>query len=243
VPENKSNPKVLALFPAYNEEGKIGKAVSSIPKDVVSEVLVIDDGSTDKTLWQAQEAGAKVIRNLKRQGVGSVIRQGIEYAQGNNFSIIVILAGNNKDDGRQIPRLIEPIIKGDYDFVQGSRFIKEGSYGRMPFYRLIATRYIHPTIFSFFALKRITDSTNGFRAIRVDIFKDKRIDLNQDWLNNYELEPYLFFKVIELGYRFKEVPVSKIYPPGNLGYTKMRPVIDWWSILKPILLLGLKIKR
>ena len=89
----------------------------------------------------------------------------------------------------------------------------------------------------------MTDTTNGFRALRLSLFKDERINIDQEWLNTYELEPYLLFKAIQLGYKVTEVPVTKIYPPKKLGYTKMRPIVGWWSILKPIFYLGLGIKR
>ena len=69
------------------------------------------------------------------------------------------------------------------------------------------------------------------------------INLDQEWLNGYELEPYLLFKANKLSYRVKEVSVTKIYPPKELGYTKMRPFIGWWSILKPLVYLGLGIKK
>lgn len=65
----------------------------------------------------------------------------------------------------------------------------------------------------------------------------------QEWLDEYELEPYLYYKVIRLGYKAGEVPVTKIYPPKKLGYTKMRPVVGWWSILRPLFLLGLGIRK
>ena len=91
--------------------------------------------------------------------------------------------------------------------------------------------------------KKITDSTNGFRALRVSLCKDSKINLNQDWLDHYELEPYLFYKVIRLGYKVKEVPVTKIYPLHKMGYTKMRPITGWWSILRPLVYLGLGIKK
>ena len=73
--------------------------------------------------------------------------------------------------------------------------------------------------------------------------KDERIALDQPWLDKYELEPYLFLKAIRLGYKVKEVPVSKVYPPKELGYTKMKPLVGWWSILRPLVYLGLGIKR
>ena len=91
--------------------------------------------------------------------------------------------------------------------------------------------------------RKITESTNGFLAMRVSCFRDPRIDIDQPWLDQYELEPYLFFKFIKLGFKVKEVPVTKIYPPKALGYTKMKPFSGWWSILRPIVLLGLGIKK
>jgi len=127
--------------------------------------------------------------------------------------------------------------------VQGSRYLKGGDFGNMPFYRQLATRYVHPLLFSLFVGRRFTDTTNGFRAIRLSALRDPRIDMDQPWLDRYELEPYLFFKMNRLGYKVTEVPVTKIYPPHELGYTKMKPVTGWWSILRPVLLLGLGIKR
>jgi dolichol-phosphate mannosyltransferase len=113
----------------------------------------------------------------------------------------------------------------------------------MPFYRRLATRYMHPLLFSLLVGRRFTDTTNGFRAIRLSALADPRIDLDQRWLDQYELEPYVFYKMITLGYRVTEVPVTKIYPPHELGYTKMKPITGWWSILRPLVLLGLRLKR
>ena len=84
---------------------------------------------------------------------------------------------------------------------------------------------------------------NGFRAFRARLLEDRRIDLDQAWLDEYELEPYLYWKVIRLGYRTAEVAVTKIYPPKSLGYTKMAPVTGWWSILRPVILLGLGLRK
>ena len=79
--------------------------------------------------------------------------------------------------------------------------------------------------------------------MKISLFSDSRINLNQKWLDHYELEPYILFKAIRLGHKVGEVPVTKIYPPKKLGYTKMRPFLGWWSILKPIFYLGLGIKK
>lgn len=89
----------------------------------------------------------------------------------------------------------------------------------------------------------MTDTTNGFRAVRMSMLDDARINLNQQWLDHYELEPYLLYKAIMLGYKVIEVPVTKIYPPRSEGYTKMKAITGWWSILRPLVYLGLRIKR
>ena len=88
----------------------------------------------------------------------------------------------------------------------------------------------------------MTDSTNGFRAFRTTLLDDQRLDLQQQWLDGYELEPYLLYKAIRCGYRVREAPVTKRYDLSR-GYTKMRPFIDWWSILRPVVYLGLGIRK
>ena len=127
--------------------------------------------------------------------------------------------------------------------MQGSRFLAQGGYGGdMPAYRKLATR-LHPILFSLVTGRRVTESTNGFRAFEAKLLDDERIRLRQKWLDEYELEPYLYYKTITLGYPTCEAPVTKIYPPKKLGYTKMKPITGWWSILRPLLLLRLGIKR
>jgi len=235
--------RILCIAPCYNELHKIDKVVSRIiAAAVVDEILVVDDGSTDGSPDAAKARGATILPLGKTLGVGTAIRKGIEYGIDNHFDIIVIIAGNNKDEPKEIVKLLRSITQEGYDFVQGSRFKSGGYYGKMPLYRIIATK-IHPWLFSIVAGKRITDSTNGFRAFRTSLFQDKRINLWQEWLDEYELEPYLYYKAIKLGYKTTEVPVTKIYPPKKLGYTKMRPITGWWSILRPLILLGLGIRK
>jgi dolichol-phosphate mannosyltransferase len=239
------NKRIIVIAPCYNEELKIGTVVERVmnmSNKIVDEMLVVDDGSTDRSAEVAQSRGATVVKLGAVLGVGAALRRGFEYATTNKFDVIVVMAGNNKDEPNEIPALVEPLITDDYDFIQGSRFLKQANFGAMPLYRRIATR-VHPILFSACTGKRVTESTNGFRAFKTSILNDHRINLNQSWLDEYELEPYLYYKTVTLGYKTGEVPCTKIYPPKKLGYTKMKPLVGWWSILRPLVLLRLNLRK
>ena len=235
--------KLLVATFAFNEGEKIRRTISRHPRQREYDLLVMDDGSTDGSLDAYDLNGATRLRNEQNRGVGVSMKTVFQYALDHEYDILAIQAGNDKDDPRELPRLLNPILKGEADFVQGSRFLPGGSYGNTPSYRVIATRFVHPLFFSLAVGKRVTESTNGFRAIRTTILRDPRINWHQDWLDKYELEPFLLYKTIKLGYRHQEVPVSKTYPPHEQGYTKMKPFSGWWSILRPIFYLWLGVKK
>ena len=234
--------RVLAAAFAYNEGEKIRRTLARHPADRAYDLLVHDDGSTDGAL-DAVADGIIVLRNPANQGIGAAMKRVFQYTLDHGYDVLVIQAGNDKDDPLEIPLLLAPIAGDRADFVQGSRYLGGGGFGNMPAYRVFATRVVHPLIFSLAARKRVTESTNGFRAFRTAILRDPRIDWRQDWLDRYELEPYLLLKAIRLGYRHVEVAVTKVYPPHHQGYTKMRPGIDWWSIIRPVVYLGLGLKQ
>jgi dolichol-phosphate mannosyltransferase len=234
--------KVLAMAPVLDEEKKIGEVVRRTPRPLVDEMLVIDDGCTDRSPEVARALGASILPMGRTVGVGAALRAGYRYAVEKGYDVAVVMAGNNKDSPEEIPSLLDPIADGAADFVQGSRFLKQNAnFGAMPAYRRVATR-VHPLLFSLAARKRVTESTNGFRAVHRRVLEDPRINLDQPWLDEYELEPYLYLRTIRLGYRTAEVPVTKVYPPKKLGQTKMRPLTGWWSILRPLVYVGLGLK-
>lgn len=235
--------RIGLIAPAFNEGAKIGEVVRRVPRDIVDVVFVVDDGSTDDTAESARSRGAEVISLGAVMGVGYAIRAGFRAARAAGCDVLVVIAGNNKDDPQEIPRLLDPICEGTHDFVMGSRYLAGGAWGGdMPLYRRLATR-LHPFLVGLLCGRRITESTNGFRAMRGSVLDDPRIDLDQSWLDHYELEVYLLIKLLQLDYRYTEVPVSKIYPPRQIGNTKMRPFIDWWRMLRPIVLVGLGLRR
>lgn len=241
--------KVLVCPIAFNENVKLESVINRFLKSCVYgkvDYLVMDDCSTDGTtevIRKYKNQGVQTIRQDKQSGVGAAIRTAIKHARKQGYEVIAITAGNDKDNPEELPRIIDPILKEGFDFVQGSRYLgANGIGGDMPFYRKIATR-MHPVLMSLITGKKVTDSTNGFRAMRLSMFDNPAINMDQAWLDKYELEPYLMFKAIKLGYKFKEAAVTKIYPAKKLGYTKMKPIVGWWSILRPLIYLGLGIKK
>lgn len=242
--------RILVSTFAYNEGPKIRTTVERMVSATASiaspqaayQVLVMDDGSSDGSIEALRDLPIRVLSNQSNCGIGSAMKRVFAYSLEQGYDVLVIMAGNNKDDPTEIPRLVEPILRNEADLVQGSRFLSGGGHGNMPFYRQFATR-LHPFLFSLAVRKRVTESTNGFRAIRTALLADSRINWRQDWLDKYELEPYVLYQVIKLGYRHLEAPVTKVYPPKKLGYTKMKPITGWWSILRPVVLLGLGLRK
>jgi dolichol-phosphate mannosyltransferase len=231
---------VAMIFPLFNERQAIGGLVQRVPA-VIAETIVVDDGSDDGGPDLARAAGARVITQERRRGVGAAIRTGIEAARANGHSVVVVLAANGKDDPAEAPRLLDKLGEG-YDYVQGSRFLREGGASvRLPRGRGFMIR-AYSLLFRILSGFAATDIPNGFRAYRLSVLDDPRIRIDQPWLDRYELEYYLQWKAITLGYRVIEVGVSKTYPKGGGNYSKIRRVVDWWSIVRPTLLLWLRLK-
>lgn len=236
--------RVLACPFAYDEGVKLHRTLARFPPEQERgyDVTVVDDGSTDGSIEQVDASRFGVLRLGAMVGLGGAIRAAIGHARALGYDVLVILAANDKDRPTEIPRLLAPILQERCVIVFGSRYLPGGESGNMPLYRRIATRFVHPWLMSLAVGRRLTDSSNGFRAIHLSLFDDPAINLDQPWLDQYDLERYIQYKAIRLGYKYAEVPVTKIYPPRHLGITKMKPITGWWSMVRPIIYLALGIK-
>jgi len=240
---------VLAIIPVYDELGKIGRVISRFIERFVDEICIVVDSPTKAILKEIKSASKKIsipihiIENPIRRGVGYAIKEGFLYALERSYDIVVIMAGNNKDDPVEIPRFLKAIFEENCDYVQGSRFLPGGRHDKLPFLRGLFIR-LYSFSWRLFTGFRCTDVTNGFRAYKTEVLKDQRINIWQDWLDGYSLEYYLHYKTLKLGYKVKEVPVSKIYPYRHKGgYSKIQPLKDFWSIICPFIYLVIGVRR
>lgn len=159
---------VLIVIPAFNEQGKIGQVINKIPVQLHSDVLVVDDCSSDKTAEEASRAGAHVIRHERNQGVGAAIRSGIDYALANHFDIVAILAGDDQHDPNDLPGLVKPILVDGYDFVQGSRRLRGLQVPNIGSFRRLFT-WVYAIIFRVLTGFSCTDATDGGRAFHIGL--------------------------------------------------------------------------
>lgn len=237
-----SAPLVAVVIPALNEAGKIGRVLDKLPRDPRFEAIVVDDGSTDGTGDEARAHGAAlVVRHERRQGVGAAIRDGWEAALERNRPFVALVSGDDQHEPAELVRTLETLERTGADYAQGSRWTRGGRVEGPTGGRGFGTR-VYSLVFSVLVLRRITDATNGFRLFRSEILRDPAINLRQDWLDSYDLEPYVLYKAIRRGYRVIEVPCTVRYHARE-GYTKMRGIRDWWRLFRPALLLRFGVKR
>lgn len=242
-------PRVGLVIPVYGESGSVCSVLSRFRERRVSTICLVVDVPLKRDMEAIRAAAMQtgttvhIIKNRHRTGVGASLRQSLRYLMETKHDIAVIMAGNGKDDPAEINRLIEPVASHECDYAQGSRYVPGGKKSRMPFVRVVFNR-LYPLIWTLLTGRKCTDVTNGFRCYNLSILKDHRVNLDQHWLNGYSLEYYLHYKALSLGYRVKEVPVSKTYPFANRGgYSKIQPLKDWWPVISPLLLLFLGARK
>ena len=233
--------RVAVIVPAWNETGKIGDVVRKIPRKYAATVIVVDDCSGDDTAAEARAAGAEVvIRHEFNQGVGAAIRTGLLEAKRLGIEFAAILSGDDQHEPEELPRILVPLFADEADLIQGSRWLPGGATPGIPPARRWLTQ-LYPLLFRLASGFHVTDGTNGMRAFRLALLDNPRIQLSQDWLNRYELEPYLLFQAIRSNYRIQEAPVTVRY--HGRGTTKMRLIQDGWRILRPLVFLRLGMRH
>ena len=236
--------KGLLILVNYNQAQEIAAFLDALEAvDHPLDIVLVDDGSTDGSPEIAEARGLPVIRHSKNFGVGKAIRSGIRHARESNYDYVVIMSSNGKMHPTDLPVVIAPIIEDTADYVQGSRFARGGRSLSLSAFRRL-TIPLYSLVSSAILGRRFTDITCGFRAYRISLLNDPRIDLDQEWLDRYEAELYIHYYACKVGARVIEVPVTIDYSRLAADRkSKMRPFAGWWSLARPFLLLATGLRR
>lgn len=198
--------KGLIVVPAFNESKLIYKVLKSLPKRLRGlssvDILVINDGSTDTTETEIKRARVSTINHIINRGLGAAIKTGIEYAKKKKFDVMVTFDGDGQHDPKDIPRIIEPIIKSKADLVIGSRFKRKQ---KIPLDRLVINWFANIATFVFFGVLS-TDSQSGLRA-----FSQKALDNIDFKSDRMEFSSEILLESKKNRLKMIEVPIKSIY--------------------------------
>lgn len=222
--------RIAALIPAYNEELTIGSIVL-LSREYVDEVIVVDDGSNDRTARIAEAAGARVIRHEKNKGKGAALKTGFKAT---DADIIVTLDGDGQHNPQEIPKLVQPIIEDIADIVNGSRYLS-GADKNTPFYRRVGQKILDKATNISTSLD-ITDTQSGFRAFSRDAipyfkFKEDGFAIESEMLSD-AAESNLRIVEVEIGVSY-DVEGSTKHPLSH-GASVLYRIIRDMELRRPL---------
>jgi len=234
----------LLIIANYNQAPEIGKLLDRAAEHwPLSDTVVVDDGSSDGSDAIAEKKGFKVIRHGTNRGIGAAIRTGIDHARSSGFQYVVISSSNGKIRPEDLDVVTTPIRNGSADYVQGSRFLQDASSPNLPLFRKL-TIPLFSLVTSMILGRRFSDMTCGYRAYTLKVLDDPRMNLDQEWLNRYELEYYIHYRACRSGARITEVPVNIVYSHlSRRRRSKIIPIIGWWSMFRPFIFLALGVRK
>ena len=212
----------MVLIPAFNEERTIAEVVRrALP--FARKVLVIDDGSTDRTAELAQSAGAEVRRHGINRGKGVSLSEGFRQAVEEGWEGVIVLDGDSQHEPEEIPRFIATAREEGSEIVLGNRM---GASSGMPAVRYNTNR-LTSLIVSFLAGRKIPDSQCGFRLLKKEVLEQVTCTTR-----NYDMESEQLIKAGRLGFRISSIPINCIYS-GQVS--KINPSQDTWRFIRLVI--------
>jgi len=230
--------KTVVLIPAFNEELTISTVVM-LAKRYSDHVIVIDDGSSDRTRELATEAGAEVISHTVNKGKAAALMTGFKRARELDARCTITIDGDGQMDADLIPKVAAPVLRGDADLVIGSRYL-EHSATDTPTHRRMGQRVLNRAT-SLGSPYEITDSQSGFRALSWRALNNT--NFNSD---RFSIESEMISYYSEIGLKIAEVPVTVRYDvpnghkqkPLNHGLAVLGGVISFIGYRRPLLMFG-----
>ena len=215
---------ITVILPAYNEEVSIGSMVllTSLYADTV---VVVDDGSSDRTADVARRAGAEVVLHKANKGKGEALKTGFTAAANLGADIIVTMDSDGQHNPADIPKLVSPILKGGADMVNGSRYLN-GLRRNTPFYRRVGQAILDSFTNINSGLK-ITDSQSGFRA-----FAASTKDIFRFNAQGMAIESEMLADAGKSGLRINEVEIGVRY---DVGCSAVNPIKHGFGVLVMVL--------
>ncbi len=201
--------KIFIVMPAFNEEKVIGRVIDSVMDEGYTNIIVVDDGSEDRTSSIVEKKGAILYRHAINRGLGGALGTGIAAALGHGADIIVTFDSDGQHNPKDIGRTIAPILKGRADVVIGSRLINPKG---MPLLRRAGNFGLNIITYFLFGVWT-TDSQSGFRAFSKEAAAKINIRTNR-----MEVSSEIIREIGRNRLRFREVPVKAIYTDYSLRH-------------------------
>jgi glycosyltransferase involved in cell wall biosynthesis len=201
--------KVIVIMPAYNAAATLERTVAAIPRDIVDEIIVVDDSSSDSTLEIARGLNLRTVWHPHNVGYGGNQRTCYLDALQREADVVVMLHPDGQYDPSLIPRMIAPILSGEADLVLGSRFLPPGlaRAGGMPLYKFVANRVL-TAIENRMLRTSFSEMHTGYRAYSRKFLMTVPFLRND---NGFVFDSELLMQAVHFGFRVSEVPARSIY--------------------------------
>ena len=220
------------IIPCYNEETQIGKVLETMP-DFVDKIVVVNDCGTDNTigvveLYMKKEPRVILIKHEKNQGVGGAIATGYMWARDNDIDVAVVMAGDGQMDPKDLPTILDPVVKGEADYSKGNRLFTGEAYKVIPKLRYFGNSVLSLLTKIASGYWHIADSQCGYTAV------NRRTLEMVDWGKMYKRygQPNQLLVMLNiLNLSVRDVPVRPVYGIGEKSGIKLRKVIFTMSYL------------
>ncbi len=193
--------KIGVLLPVFNEEGTIGILIKKI-KLVVSDVVIVDDGSSDSTVAIAGKEGVHLINHTKRMGKGQALISGFEYMLKEGYDAVITMDGDLQHDPKELSNFIGMAQESPVDIIVGNRIDRKKS---MPLVRRL-TNQIMSEIISMLVKQDIPDSKCGYRLIKRNVLEDIKLKCK-----NFEIESEILLKAGKRNFKIGSILIKTIY--------------------------------